>query len=154
MPKCSECNQSKGFLELKNGVCKSCLSKHEIEPEYDELDSIMLSSTELLYGYELSYIDMVVAIDLVELSSLRSFNPLLYARSIKISLLGTKGEYSGKLGIGALNAINQLKASALKLGANAVVGVRLECTAYSDDMVEVVVYGTAVKAIKIGSPQK
>lgn len=102
---------------------------------------MIITTTSTLQGKEIeAYIDIVSGEVIMGANVVRDF-----LAGITDIIGGRSGTYESKLAEGREMAIQEMKAKAGKLGANAVIGVDLDFETLREGMMMVIATGTAVR---------
>lgn len=105
---------------------------------------MLVSTTSVIQGYKVEkYLDIVTGEIIMGANILRDL-----MASITDIVGGRSGAYESKLQDGRLVAINEMKQAALRLGANAVIGIDLDYEVIGNSMLLVAASGTAVVLVK------
>lgn len=105
---------------------------------------MLVSTTSIIQGYKVEkYLDIVTGEIIMGANILRDL-----MASITDIVGGRSGAYESKLQDGRLVAINEMKQAALRLGANAVIGIDLDYEVIGNSMLLVAASGTAVVLVK------
>ncbi|MDD3535037.1 MAG: YbjQ family protein [Candidatus Cloacimonetes bacterium] len=105
---------------------------------------MILSTTPSLDGYEISdYLDVVSGEVIMGANIIRDL-----MASITDVVGGRSGAYESKLQDGRRDAMLEMKQAAMRLGANAILGIDIDYEVIGNSMLMVAVSGTAVVAKK------
>lgn len=105
---------------------------------------MILSTTSTLDGYEITeYLDIVSGEVIMGANIIRD-----WMAALTDIVGGRSGAYESKLQDGRLDAISEMKQAALRLGANAIIGIDIDYEVIGNSMLMVATSGTAVVAKK------
>lgn len=110
-------------------------------------NSVTITTTNNIDGYKVEkYLD-VISVEVVMGSGLFSE----FGAGIADFIGGQATDFEKKLARGKKQAIKKLKFNAWELGGNAVIGVDIDYTEFSHNMMGIIVNGTVVEISKLDS---
>ena len=146
----SACLNKASQLNYPHDVLES-LNKHFKEKEKKvkmslELNQYLMTTGSVLQGYEIKeYLGVITGQVVLGTGFLSGFEA-----SIADLTGGESLSYTEKLDAARKEAQNRAIKKSIMLGGNALIGVDIEFSSFSNDMISVVVSGTSVKVEKVG----
>lgn len=136
------CPSCRGMVGNNAASCPKCGYQFIVSIN----DNLIVTTTNSIEGYVItSYIGIVSGESAIGTGFLSEFSAAMS------DLTGTDSSaYSSKLGAAKNAAISRMRQNALKLGADAIVGIDLDVMNTNSNMFIACANGTAVKITKIG----
>jgi len=143
--RCTRCDKTIGMLDSRYKIgesvyCKFCYNKQQTKRNVD-LDKIIVTTTVNVEGYKIEKYLGIESVEIVmgtgPISELISdFNDFFGQRSTK---------FEKKLQDAKNMAFNRLKQKAYNNEANAIIGIDLDYTEFTNNRIGLIVNGTLVK---------